>query len=229
MRLHFLVEGPAEVQLLKGLLPRLIPQHTFQIYPHQGKGKLRDNPSLRPDPKHRGVLDQLPATLRAWGKSLSPQTDRVVVLVDSDNDDLKWLIEKLSEMLTTISPAPACLFRVAVEEVEAWYLGDWPALKRAFPKARKTQWRKYRQDTVCGTWEIFQQIIQDSLERKPYWGQKIGVELGVDEESNASMSFKKFCSGVRRHAGEGMTTPSIAPKRASQRTRTAAKKSSPKK
>lgn len=95
MRLHFLVEGPSEKELLNGLLPRLIPGHKFEIYPHQGKGKLSNDFNSAPNRMHRGVLDQLPAILRAWGKSFSPETDRVVVLVDLDNDDCRWLLDQL--------------------------------------------------------------------------------------------------------------------------------------
>ena len=35
MKLHFLVEGPSEQQLLEALLPRLIPNHLFQVYAHR--------------------------------------------------------------------------------------------------------------------------------------------------------------------------------------------------
>ncbi|HRI72058.1 MAG TPA: DUF4276 family protein [Polyangium sp.] len=229
MRLHFLVEGPSEVELLNGLLPRLIPQHKFQVYPHQGKGKLPLDPGTKPDLKHRGVLDQLPAILRAWGKSFSSDTDRVVLLVDSDDDDCRWLLEKLSELVKEIDPAPMCLFRIAIEEVEAWYLGDWTAIKRAFPKAEKKALAAYVPDSICGSWELFQEVIKDRLERKPYWAQKMGVELEVDDaEGNESISFRKFCNGVRRFAGEHPSAKLPEKKDLSQRARRTAKKKSPK-
>lgn len=85
MRLHILVEGRAEEAFLKGWLPRLLPAHSFIIIPHQGKGSLPVNPKRRPDPKKRGLLDQLAAKLRAFGKTLKSETDRVVVLVDLDD------------------------------------------------------------------------------------------------------------------------------------------------
>jgi Domain of unknown function (DUF4276) len=217
------------MKLLEGLLPRLIPNHSFEIYPHQGKGKLANDPRKAPDPKHRGVLDLLPATLRAWGKSLSPDTDRVVLLVDLDNDNCIWLLERLSDMLSTIEPAPSCLFRIAIEEVEAWYLGDWTALKRAFPKAQKNRWSSYTQDSICGTWEELQRVIQDPVDRKTFWAEKIGVELdiaGGGGSANQSPSFQKFCAGVRRLAGDVPAAPRARGQRAEQRARTKAKKGS---
>ncbi|WP_438038684.1 DUF4276 family protein [Sorangium sp. So ce128] len=230
MKLHFLVEGTSEVKFLEGLLPRLIPNHKFAVYPHQGKGKLPNDPQQPPDPKHRGVLDLLPATLRAWGKSLSPETDRVVLLVDLDNDNCTWLLQELSDVLAAIEPAPICLFRLAVEEVEAWYLGDWAALKRAFPKAKRMLWSNYEQDAICGTWEVLQQIIQDPVDRKTSWAEKMGVELEIYEAGgvNRSVSFQKFCSGVRRLAGEVSEGPRARRQRTDLQARTKAKKSSAK-
>lgn len=59
MKLHVLVEGPSDVALLNELLPRLIPGHAFQVYPHQGKGKLPKDPLARPEARQRGLLDNL--------------------------------------------------------------------------------------------------------------------------------------------------------------------------
>ena len=70
MRLHILVEGQADEAFLKEWLPKLIPRHPFVVIPHQGKGRLSAEPKKRPNSKRRGLLDQLPAKLRAYGKSL---------------------------------------------------------------------------------------------------------------------------------------------------------------
>lgn len=229
MKLHFLVEGTSEVKFLDGLLPRLIPRHQFEIYLHQGKGRLPDDPRKPPDPRRRGVLDLLPATLRAWGKSLSSETDRVVLLVDLDNDDCGVLLEGLSNMLVAIEPVPSCLFRIAIEEVEAWYLGDWTALKRAFPKAKKSLWMKYEQDAICGTWESLQTVIRAPVERKTSWAEKMGTELDVKSGgANRSPSFRKFCSGVRELAGETSVAPRPARRWGDRHLRTKDKESSAK-
>lgn len=89
-----------EKKLLEGLLPRLIPGYDFAIYPHQGKGTLRD----RPERAQRGVLDQLASKLRGWGKAFSPATDRVVLLVDLDDDDCKELLASLTRCSRRSSP-----------------------------------------------------------------------------------------------------------------------------
>lgn len=204
MRLHFLVEGRSEQKLLEGFLPRLIPKHDFAIYPHQGKGKLPRDPTRRPRPENRGLLDQLPAKLRAW-RNLSPETDRVVVLVDADNDDCKDLIARLRDMVKRISPAPQCMFRLAIEEVEAWYLGDIKAIRRAFGKVSRSALKSYNQDSICGTWEIFQSTIGATSDDKVGWAREMGLSLRADEpleRMNSSPSFRSFCRRVREFAGE---------------------------
>src|SRR5258708_38364111 len=116
MRLHFLVEGPGEVAFLNEWLPRFIPAHSFIIIPHQGKGRLSADPKKKPDPKQRGLLDQLPAKLRAFGKTLNPDTDRVVVLVDLDDQDCHDLKKRLKKAQKDCNPEPTVLFRIAIEE-----------------------------------------------------------------------------------------------------------------
>lgn len=37
------------------------------------------------------------------------------------------------------------LFRIAVEETEAFYLGDQPAIRKAFPKAKLRRMKSYVQ------------------------------------------------------------------------------------
>jgi len=46
MRLHFLVEGPADETFLNLWLPRFLPDgHTFKIIRHRGKGKIPADPT----------------------------------------------------------------------------------------------------------------------------------------------------------------------------------------
>ena len=49
-------------------------------------------------------------------------------------------------MLNTCNPRPRTLFRIAIEESEAWLLGDRAALKAAYPSAREadSEWLRSR-------------------------------------------------------------------------------------
>jgi hypothetical protein len=210
VKLHFLVEGPSEESFLNSLLPRLIGAHRFSVYPHQGKGKLsqdsggRRSPSRRADrvTTSRGLLDLLPAKLKAWERSLDRNTDRIVILIDADDDDCAELLERIRTACRRYAPSLEILIRIAIEEVEAWYLGDWTALKKAFPRSRKRDVDAFQPDSIVGTWERFQELAGEPVERKLIWAEKMGAVLSIDPGRNRSPSYKKFCIGVRRHAGD---------------------------
>lgn len=205
MRLHILVEGAADEAFLKVWLPRFIPQHSFKIIPHQGKGRLSENPQAKPNPVRRGLLDQLPAKLRAYEKSLNPKTDRVLVLIDSDEEPCQQLKKRLLRLLKRCAPNLVALVRVAVEEMEAFYLGDRAAVKRSFPRARLGRLTGYTQDSVCGTWELFREVIGAEHEDKPTWGEAMGAVLGVDWPRlgrNQSTSFRHLGAGILWLAGD---------------------------
>ncbi len=203
MRLHILVEGTSEEALLKAWLPRFLPSgHTYKIIRHQGKGKLPKKPSEKPNPRHHGLLDQLPAKLRAFGKSFNSDTDRVLVLVDLDNEDCLDLKRRMTELLTDCNPAPTVLFRIAIEETEAFYLGDLTAIRQAFPKAKTNKAESYVQDSICGTWELFRDIIGYESENKVGWAKQIGPHLTTQWKGSRSVSFQHFCKALLRLAGE---------------------------
>ena len=50
-------------------------------------------------------------------------------------------------------------FCIAVEEMEAWLLGDSEALLKAYPMAKRQLMQKYVQDSVIGTWEYLADIV----------------------------------------------------------------------
>ncbi|HEX3552835.1 MAG TPA: hypothetical protein VIA62_06365 [Thermoanaerobaculia bacterium] len=206
MRLHILVEGPSEAALLQGWLPRFLPpQHSFKVIQHRGKGRLSGDPEKPPDPKREGLLDQLPAKLRAYGRILNPATERVLVLVDLDQDDCGDLKARLLRVLDSCDPKPVVLFRIAIEETEAFYLGDPSSIRNAFPEAKLRRLKTYTQDSICGTWERFQEVIGARVEDKPGWAERMADWLGVvwkGPQANRSPSFCQFCKGLLWLAGE---------------------------
>jgi Domain of unknown function (DUF4276) len=206
MRLHVLVEGESEEALLRGWLPRFLPPcHTFNIYKHRGKGRLPRDPVRVPDIRREGLLDQLPAKLRAYGKALNPETDRLLVLVDADDDPCLELKARLLETLESCDPRPVVLFRLAIEETEAFYLGDPQAIRRAFRQAKLQRLKGYVQDSVCGTSELFQSIIGDPVVDKPRWAERMAPYLGTawkGNDANRSPSFRQLCKGLLTLVGE---------------------------
>jgi hypothetical protein len=54
--------------------------------------------------------------------------------------------------------------RIAIEELEAWYFGDWPAVQAVYPKLPDgvPRSRGFRDPDaiVGGTWEAFERVLQ---------------------------------------------------------------------
>lgn len=165
MFVEVLVEGGSDVPAVKEILQRrfnLIENQHFRIHPHRGKGKLSNNPLSRPDPKNRGLLDQLPAKLKGFART--PGSRCVVVLVDADDDDSIELKSNLVDLCRSLNPNPSCvLFRIAVEEIESWFIADSAAIKQAYPAAKLTKLPSDPLDSIIGAWECLAIV----LGRKP--------------------------------------------------------------
>ncbi len=120
--------------------------------------------------------------------------------------------QDLLEELNECDPQPKTLFRIAIEEIESWLLGDHAAVKSAYPNAKDAVLNGYVQDSICGTWEVLADAIhpggsqllkklsyQVAGQSKSDWAGEIAPQMDLD--SNKSKSFQVFRDGVRRLAG----------------------------
>jgi hypothetical protein len=224
VHLELLVEDASGKALLEILVPKILGEqnapHTWRIISYKGVGRLPRN--LRPgtDPSRRILLDQLPRILAGYGKC--PGIDAVVVVIDADRQNCAALLAELQAMLSTLNPAPNTLFRLAIEEIEAWYFGDQSAVQAAYPLARKAVFAEYQQDGVCGTWEKLAdalyaggaQAVRNAGwplpgELKHEWARRIGRCMDVSR--NQSPSFGKFRSGLLRLAAQGASRGPTTP------------------
>lgn len=211
MHIEVLVEDSSGARLLEVLLPKLIgaqgAPHSWRVHAYKGIGRLPSGLSTSADPSKRALLDQLPRLLAGYGKT--PGIDAVVVMLDSDRRDCRIFLQELKALLKQCRPAPNTLFRLAIEEMEAWYLGDRQALLSSYPKARKDALSRYQQDTVCDTWELLADAVYPGGSArirdmgwplpgqiKHEWAERIGPLMNV--EQNNSPSFRKLCDGLRR-------------------------------
>lgn len=158
--LELLVEEPSMEAFLRSLLPRLLPQdRTFEVHPFQGKEDL---------------LGKLEARLRGYAAWL-PADWRILVVVDRDDDDCHELKRRLEATAhrtglltrTRSGTRPWQLVnRIAIEELEAWYFGDWSAVQAAYPRASEGVPRRqgFRDpDAIAGgTWESFERVMQNN-------------------------------------------------------------------
>lgn len=176
----------------------MLPGHEMRVHPHQGKGALPTDLTARPNPKERGLLDQLPAKLQAFAASTTEEDKAVLVLVDADRDDCIELARRIRDAAKALVPELPVLVRIAVEETEAFYLGDLKALKAAYPDADMAAARAYRPDSICGTWEKFGEIVGDDSGNKVAWAEALGPRLTTTLAGSRSPSFRALCSGLRR-------------------------------
>jgi Domain of unknown function (DUF4276) len=197
MTIHVLVEGPSERAFIDRWATRLLPDQKFSVHPHQGKGSLPKAVDTAPNPKRRGLLDQLPAKLRGLAAALDQNLDGVLVLLDADDDDVEELAGDIRAVAEHCAPQLRVSVSVAVEEMEAFYLGDLRALQRAYPTADMQTARAYVPDSICGTWELFGQVVGDGGGNKVAWAEAMGPHVTTQPAQSRSLSFREMIQQIR--------------------------------
>ncbi|MEA2083612.1 MAG: DUF4276 family protein [Thermodesulfobacteriota bacterium] len=212
MHFEILVEDASGKIALESILEKILgpngQDHTYRIVPYKGIGHIPKDLRGTTDPQKRILLDRLPKLLRGYGKSLQGYPAAVIVVVDLDDKDCLGFKQELLDILNACNPQPTTLFRIAIEEGEAWLLGDRNAVKTAYPRAKERVLNQYVQDSICGTWEKLADAVypggSQKLKRlgwphsgraKCEWAEKIAPHLDV--EVNQSNSFQVFRDGIR--------------------------------
>lgn len=190
--IEFLVEDRSTEALLRALLPRLFRDLSFEVYPFRSKEDL---------------LSNLLRRLRGYSSWL-PEDYRIVVLLDCDDAscrDLKQQLEEMSQAAGLVTRTRAqgnryqVVNRLAVEEIEAWFFGDWEAVCAAYPGVnpdvpRKSKFRD--PDRIKGgTKEALERLLQEA----GYFTTGLRrIELArtvaehMDPQRNRSQSFRNF-------------------------------------
>lgn len=181
----------------------------LDIHPHRGKGYIPANLFEKPEYSRSGLLNLLPAKLRAYAHLNREEGLIVCVVLDSDDDDVNRLYQKIEALIRHCAPGRFFVIGISVEEMEAWLLGDPLALRQAFPEADLALLKSYTQDGICGTWELLAQIIEGQEEGrelarigypavgiyKAKWAEAIAPWL--DPERNQSPSLQNFIHRFR--------------------------------
>ena len=189
--------------LMKNLLSAVVPSFTISIRPHRGKGESSDNWYQRPVKNASGLLDLLPAKLRAYDHVFAGTEYILVVIMDSDTLSPDAVQSLLHSMCRKFAPSLPYVIGICVEETEAWLMADEQALLEAYPDADMTAYRKYVQDSVCGTWEVLCEVLLREKaaglirvgypaigQYKQEWAQNISQCM--DPKRNISPSFIRF-------------------------------------
>jgi hypothetical protein len=213
MHIEILVEDSSGKKALEILVPKIIgSEHTIRFHEYKGIGRIPKNLKGKPDPSKRILLQRLPKLLQGYGNAFSrfpPDYHAAVVLVcDLDDKNIKVFKNELLAILSACSKKPKTRFCFAIEEGEAWFLGDLSAIKRAYPKAKQSILNSYASDSICGTWEVLADALypggaktlkeggyQKAGAEKYQWAEKISPHMKV--ENNTSPSFCYFRDQLR--------------------------------
>ncbi len=208
MHFEFLVEDKSGATALEILIPKIIgTECTYKVHPYKGVGKIPRGMKDPKDASKRILLANLPKLLQGYGRAFNkyPQNYRaaVVVVCDLDDKNFEDFLGELVNILNSCNPKPDADFCLAIEEGEAWLLGDIRAITTAYPKADAARLAKYINDSICGTWEFLADTIynggHEALKaegwvevgrQKSVWSENICPHMEPDD--NKSPSFCNF-------------------------------------
>ncbi|QLZ68976.1 hypothetical protein FOLKNPGA_01756 [Legionella sp. PC1000] len=212
MHFEILVEDTSGKKLLDIIVPKIIGEdHTYKVHAYKGIGKIPKNLNAKSDPQKRILLTNLPKLLQGYGQTYQGTRYNVAIIVvcDLDKKNLTEFLSELNQVLNSCKHKPITRFCIAIEEGEAWFLGDIQAINQAYPKAKSSVLEQYVNDSICGTWEILADAIYpggaQNLSKagwvsigteKSNWAEKISPHMNL--ESNKSPSFKFFRDTLRK-------------------------------
>ncbi len=177
VELVFLLEEPSAEALLRGLMPRLLPNLRVHYLSFQGKTDLENN---------------IPRKLLVYR---APAT-RILILRDQDSGNCQEIKSRI-QGLCGQSGRNDVTVRIACRELESWYLGDLAAVERAFPNNRVSQFQqkaKYRSpDQLNNAAAELSRIVPEY--QKISGSRAIAPHLSL--EHNRSKSFQVFLRAVR--------------------------------
>ena len=178
--LVFLLEELSAKEMLKGLLPRFLPENIHPDYiVFQGK---------------RDLESKLYHRLSGWNKPNST----FIVLLDQDNEDCKAIKNRLTKLCENLKESKKIIFRIACHELESWYFGDLETVGEVLGYSQIAKYKnkaKYRiPDKIS---EPYEELIKMTKGRyqKISGSRGIGVKLSID--NNASHSFQVFIKSIK--------------------------------
>lgn len=211
MHFQFLIEDQSSAILVEILMQKIAanrPSITFNCKPFKGLGGLTKKNTVK-ETKTGKLLNDLATYLRGFDRSLKHIPAAIIVVLDNDQRDTTGFFAELQDVANKNMITLDHAFCIAVEEVEAWLLGDENALITAYPSAKKQILQSYKQDSICGTWELLADAIYPGglvkfkkdcptyIEKGSYkceWARQIGQYM--EPANNCSPSFQNFMSEI---------------------------------
>jgi len=215
MYFQFLIEdksGEILIEKIMDILCEMNNDVSYKCKSFHGIGGLTKKNTIK-ETKTGKLLNDLATYLKGFDKSLQNMYGGAAIFVVLNNDkrETDAFREALEQVAETNNVSIDHVFCIAVEEMEAWLLGDEAAIKTAYPNAKLNHLKNYEQDSICGTWEILAEIVYEGGMKKfakecptfveagkikSEWAEKIGQH--IDLENNKSPSFQFFIKEIRK-------------------------------
>lgn len=211
MHFQFLIEDQSSEKLIDLIMKKVISENStaeisYNCKGFKGIGGFTQKNTVK-ETKTGKLLNDLTTYLKGFDKSLSNIDSAIFIILDNDDRDVDVFRQELEAIAQKSMITIDYVFCIAIEEVEAWLLGDENAIRRAYPKAKLSVLHTYIQDSICGTWETLANVIypggiskmkktcvsyMEIGAKKAEWAYNIGKF--IDLEHNNSPSFKFFIS-----------------------------------
>lgn len=215
MHFDILVEDISGMRAIDILVPNIVDLsqgHSFTVHPYKGVGQIPKGMNSAVDASKRQLLNNLPKLLKGYGRTHtgygSGYQAVIVVVVDLDDKCMHEFRNELLSIWDACDPKPNVKFCFAVEEGEAWFLGDISAIKSAYPRAKDSVLNSYSSDSICGTWEVLADAIHlggSTKLKKEGWVETgraksewaVNISPHMDVNNNISPSFCYFRDSLK--------------------------------
>jgi hypothetical protein len=174
----FLLEERSAEELLKNLLPRILPADVICRYlVFEGKQDLEK---------------RLERSIRRY---MVPDA-RFIVLRDQDGGDCKIIKNRLQEICAHLEKT--IIFRIACREIESWYLAQLDAVEKAMACRGLAKFQlkeKYRQPDRLSSPSNELKVLTGGRYQKIQSSRIIGLHLNPD--CDRSVSFKNLIRAIK--------------------------------
>lgn len=206
MLIEILSEDKSGAVVVERLAERIVANEGMDVevnvHPHRGCGSLPKDLTAKPPKFASSLLDLLPSELRAYNKVYAGKDLILIIVMDSDDKDPQTLRQELYRVASKFAPDIRSVVGICTEEIEAWMLGDKNAVVDAYPDCRTEVIDAYKQDSICGTWEVLCRAISENADDlidigypaighyKALWAENISKYMLP--QKNVSPSFNTF-------------------------------------
>ena len=217
MYFQFLIEDQSSTVLIERIMSNIIMDDSIDTYnckTFKGIGGFTKKNTVKET--HSGkLLNDLATYMRGFQRSLKGIEASLIIVLDNDDNDPEEFKNRLNSVADMNFIKMDHVFCLAIEEVEAWLLGDELAIQKAYPKYKKNVLHNYKQDSICGTWEVLADVVYKGGMReikrknmsfmeigklKSEWADKIGSQMVLTD--NKSSSFRFFYEAVCKRLGK---------------------------